>query len=146
MKTMIPLSELSKTLQDAISIVRKLGFQYLWADTLCIIQDATADWQAEAKRMGEIYKNTICTIAASAAANGDAGCFFTRNPQLIEPCKIENPTCGNFYLTNIMIWDRQIEDAPLNQRAWVPRTVPFTTNIALRQQPNFFHVPGTTGL
>jgi hypothetical protein len=135
MKTMIPLSELSKTLQDAILIVRKLGFQYLWADTLCIIQDATADWQVEAKRMGEIYKNSICTIAASAAANGDSGCFFTRNPQLIEPCKIENPTCGNFYLTNIMIWDRQIEDAPLNQRAWVlqelllsPRTLHFGNN------------------
>lgn len=30
---------LPKTFQDAISITRKLGIQYLWIDSLCILQD-----------------------------------------------------------------------------------------------------------
>jgi hypothetical protein len=36
----IGFNYLCKTFQDAIIITRKLGFQYIWIDALCIIQDS----------------------------------------------------------------------------------------------------------
>jgi hypothetical protein len=41
--------------RDAIIITRRLGFQYLWIDSLCILQDSKADWALESKDMGKIY-------------------------------------------------------------------------------------------
>lgn len=37
-KKTIPALELSKTFRDAIHTVRELGLQYIWIDSLCIIQ------------------------------------------------------------------------------------------------------------
>lgn len=61
----IEVSKLPKSYRDAIAITRSLGIRYLWIDSLCIIQDSIADWQAESAAMGDIYKNSYCTIAAS---------------------------------------------------------------------------------
>ncbi|KAK0710050.1 hypothetical protein B0T26DRAFT_596695, partial [Lasiosphaeria miniovina] len=35
----IDQTQLPKTIQDAIEIARKLGFSYLWVDSLCILLD-----------------------------------------------------------------------------------------------------------
>ena len=40
----IPDLALTKTFRDAVHITQYLGFRYLWIDSLCIIQDDTADW------------------------------------------------------------------------------------------------------
>ncbi len=40
----IKWSELPPTFQDTIFITRKLGLQYLWIDSLCIIQNSPEDW------------------------------------------------------------------------------------------------------
>jgi len=41
----IPWPELSKTFQEAIQITREFGCQYLWIDSLCILQDSVQDWE-----------------------------------------------------------------------------------------------------
>ncbi|KAF4306789.1 Heterokaryon incompatibility [Botryosphaeria dothidea] len=56
-------------------ITRFLGIQYLWIDSLCIIQDSAEDWNREAATMGSVYCNATVTIAADGAANGKGGCF-----------------------------------------------------------------------
>lgn len=76
----IDVTKLSQTFQDAIAITRSLGFRYLWIDSLCIIQDSMLDWQTEAAKMGDIFKFSICTIAASWASSNSQGCFFDRGP------------------------------------------------------------------
>ena len=76
----INVEELPKSYQDAIAITRRLGIRYLWIDSLCIIQDSVADWRAESAIMGEIYKNSFFTIAASWASNDEEGCFADRDP------------------------------------------------------------------
>lgn len=43
MKTIIPVLELSRTLQDAMTVVIKLRVQILRTDTLCIVQDSITD-------------------------------------------------------------------------------------------------------
>ena len=69
---------LSQTSQDAIAITRSLGLRYLWIDSLCIIQDDVIDWQTESANMGEIFKSSLFTIAASWASSQTEGCFFDR--------------------------------------------------------------------
>lgn len=78
----IPWNALPRTYQDAISATRRLGFEYIWIDSLCIIQDSRADWLGESKRMGDVYQHARLTIAASHAADSSQPCFFTRPPLL----------------------------------------------------------------
>jgi hypothetical protein len=71
----IPLRELPKTFQDAITICRALSIPNIWIDSLCIIQDSPDDWAREASDMAEVYRNSIVTIAADGAEDGHGGCF-----------------------------------------------------------------------
>jgi len=59
----IPFSNLPATHQDAVVLARKLGLQYAWIDSLCIIQDSTADCQTETVNMGDVYSNAYLTIS-----------------------------------------------------------------------------------
>ncbi|KAH7308324.1 heterokaryon incompatibility protein-domain-containing protein [Rhexocercosporidium sp. MPI-PUGE-AT-0058] len=69
------LTTLPPVFQDAITITRKLGFRYLWIDSLCIIQDSTDDWNAEASEMQQCYKRSSANIIAAAAKNPTYGIF-----------------------------------------------------------------------
>ncbi|RDL35433.1 Uncharacterized protein BP5553_07364 [Venustampulla echinocandica] len=71
----IALSELPKTIQDAVTVTRRLGLQYLWVDALCIKQDSARDWASECAKMANIYGNSTVTIAAAAGSDCNAGCF-----------------------------------------------------------------------
>ncbi|KAF8851703.1 HET-domain-containing protein [Acephala macrosclerotiorum] len=75
----IPFSEFPKTFQDAVTITKRLGFQYLWIDSLCIIQDSKSDWAAEAARMGMVYKHSTLTISANIAGNPHVGILQSRD-------------------------------------------------------------------
>lgn len=66
-------NELSQTFKDAISITRKLGFRYLWIDSLCIIQDDSSDWVIESSRVCDIYEKSFLTISAAHGRDGHAG-------------------------------------------------------------------------
>lgn len=59
----ISLSKLPNTVVDAIHLCHKLGFQYLWVDRLCIIQDDKEDWAREASKMCDIYSRSTLTIS-----------------------------------------------------------------------------------
>ena len=74
----LPISSLSPTFRDAVTITRELGFQYLWIDSLCIIQDCEDDWIQESARMGTIYKNSVVTIAASHPSSETEGILADR--------------------------------------------------------------------
>lgn len=51
----IKTSLLARAIQDAIWVTRKLGLQYLWVDSLCIIQDSDSDKLPELGKMDSIY-------------------------------------------------------------------------------------------
>ena len=71
-------SSLPKTFQQAIKFTKQLGIDYIWIDSLCIIQDSAEDWRSQSSKMASIYENSHITLAASVAENSLAGCF--RNP------------------------------------------------------------------
>ncbi|KAF2458536.1 heterokaryon incompatibility protein-domain-containing protein [Lineolata rhizophorae] len=69
----IPFNSLPRTFQDALTIVRKFGLEYLWIDSLCIIQDSDEDWAKEAAKMCDVYSNALFVISADAAENSYEG-------------------------------------------------------------------------
>ncbi|KAL0933711.1 heterokaryon incompatibility protein [Colletotrichum truncatum] len=79
-KRRLDISELSKTITDAIMVTRAFGERFLWADAVCIIQ-GTIDWFDEAPKMGDYYKNAICTIAATSAMDSSEGFLNPRPAQ-----------------------------------------------------------------
>ena len=82
----VPFSSLSNTFRDAMHITRRLGSKFnishVWIDSLCIVQDSPDDWLGEASRMGNVYANAWCNIAATASTDGSGGCFRIRDPIL----------------------------------------------------------------
>ncbi|KAF7943162.1 hypothetical protein EAE96_011104 [Botrytis aclada] len=73
----IKMTSLPANFRDAILITRALGFQYLWIDSLCIIQDSKHDWAIESKKKGDIYRNSVLTIGAAAASKATDGMLYS---------------------------------------------------------------------
>jgi succinate dehydrogenase flavin-adding protein (antitoxin of CptAB toxin-antitoxin module) len=74
-KVSIPMASLPKTFRDAISVTRALDIQYIWIDSLCIVQDDSQDWEQEAAKMASIYEGSYLTIAAVDSPNSDGGLY-----------------------------------------------------------------------
>ncbi|KAK4955940.1 hypothetical protein LTR10_006879 [Elasticomyces elasticus] len=70
----IPWTELDKTYQDAIVFCRHIGIQYIWIDSLCILQDDIEDWKTEAPKMSAYYGGCYICLAATASPDHDGGC------------------------------------------------------------------------
>lgn len=82
------MQDLPKTYRDTVFITRQLDFQYLWIDSLYIIQDSGEDWKRESENIGDIYRNLTCYIIVLATIDSTAGCFFPRNPTVHFPYKL----------------------------------------------------------
>ena len=81
-KSRIRYIELPKTLQDAVDITRALKIQYIWIDSLCIIQDSVEnrDWHVESAKMASIYQGAILTLAATRSPAVSSGFLGSRDP------------------------------------------------------------------
>ena len=60
---------LPTTIEDAITVTRKLGFTYLWVDRYCICQDDEIDKHHQIAHMDIIYQNSEATIIDAAGVN-----------------------------------------------------------------------------
>ncbi|KAK6850721.1 HET-domain-containing protein [Apiospora arundinis] len=135
MQVSIPVARLSQSFKDAIQVLQWLGLDYIWIDSLCIVQDSPADWQKESATMADVYSNSHCNIAATHAADGTHGCFVERDARLVEPLKVGvnwTQTPAVYYVAQKDYWETHVMDTPLNARAWVcqerylaPRTLFF---------------------
>jgi hypothetical protein len=120
----IDWSILPRTFQDAIIVARKLSIQYLWIDSLCIVQDSAEDWEIESAKMGYYYEQAFITIAASSCRDADASFLKERDikwqPQLVPYHSVD----GNTY--NVVVQRRERPDrsqkiyplGDLSKRAW----------------------------
>jgi hypothetical protein len=86
-RSRIIVKELSNTFQHANIACRQLGIDYLWVDSLCIIQDSVSDWNDESVLMSQIYESSVCNLAATTARDGKDGLVFPRDP-LFKPIRI----------------------------------------------------------
>ncbi|KAK4458532.1 heterokaryon incompatibility protein-domain-containing protein, partial [Cladorrhinum samala] len=80
----IPVGTLPRLFLDAVTLTARLGYQYLWIDSLCIIQDSPGDWDREASLMAAIYTHSILTIAASHAPSSASSLVSSLSSTAIE--------------------------------------------------------------
>jgi len=71
----IPWEGLTQTFRDAVAMTERLGYTHIWIDSLCILQDSKADWEAEAAVMGQVYANCDLMLSADGAPEGSIGLF-----------------------------------------------------------------------
>lgn len=108
---------LPRTFQDAITVCKGLGIDYLWIDALCIIQDQPeiegSDWKKQAPKMGDVYSHAYITIAAEAAPDHDAGFLDVKRKaslQAISEITLPGPDhAGNVICLRPIRYDTSIE-------------------------------------
>lgn len=69
----ISFSALPRNYRHAIAVTRKLGIDYIWIDSLCILQGDAKDWEIESARMSTYYRGSYLTIGAAASTNCHGG-------------------------------------------------------------------------
>ncbi|KAI3320627.1 HET-domain-containing protein [Xylariaceae sp. AK1471] len=80
----ISFSQLSAVFQDAIQVCLAMGIDYLWIDSLCIIQNDKEDWEQESAKMSDYFVNAIFTISASFSKDGSVP-FLRQRPEVWRP-------------------------------------------------------------
>ncbi len=132
------LDDLPTTIKDAVRLTRTLGFQYLWIDALCIIQDDTKDWAINSAVMDLVYGFATLTIAASFCKDKWQPLFRPRpRPQSFEipsPCSKDKSKHGTVTLSRREgVFADIFKSSPLATRAWTlqewilsRRTIHFT--------------------
>jgi hypothetical protein len=75
----VPWKSLPQSFQDAITVTRALCLDYLWIDSISIIQDDEHDWNRESSKMFEVYNRAQVTLAAVHACDSSEGLFVNRS-------------------------------------------------------------------
>lgn len=146
----IILQELPNTFRDAILVTRRLGFRFLWVDSLCIVQDSHEDWVREAASMHLYYKRSALTIAVDSARGDREGFLHLRRkndpPLAVFPgTSLSKPlysgaltaltqNVGASTSNNILLrYSRRSDSDPLSERGWTlqenilsPRTLHYS--------------------
>ncbi|KAJ8127805.1 hypothetical protein O1611_g5830 [Lasiodiplodia mahajangana] len=125
---------LPKTIQDAITTVRMIGENYLWVDSLCLVQNDPQDVASGTGVMDLIYEYSTLTIAAAGGRDANdglpgvhAGSRFAEEAiaEVVPGLKLAVYTDGEF----------RLEPTVYNSRAWTlqeyalsPRLLCFVDN------------------
>lgn len=62
-----------RTIRDAIEAVQGLNEKYLWVDSLCLVQNDSADVKNGIAVMDLIYERAMLTIIAASGGHANAG-------------------------------------------------------------------------
>ena len=125
----------------AVEIARHLGIEFLWIDSLCIIQqgpEKTQDWKREGLLMQDIYRNSILNLVieptiASPGSESQEDRGKLRPP---ETCQLRWKGRWWRYLTRVggfggrtlilpyeisvaNLWDSSIYNSELSARGWI---------------------------
>jgi|SRR5436853_3533259 len=84
----IPSQMLPRTFADVIGITRRFNVQYLWIDSLCIIQDQISDWEKESNR--KVLPKNLCAFKDITTSH--ALLVLSQDPDAIRRPSGENAT------------------------------------------------------
>jgi hypothetical protein len=148
---------LPQTILDAFTVTRNLGFEFIWIDSLCIIQDDVDDVNQELSKMRHIYQNAVLTISASRAASAQDG-FLGQDfrplklfsiPPLPDEVQVPFVVSNNWFLTDVFV----SRPLPVNARGWTlqeiffpPRVLLFTDLQVFWKCQTCFRVDGYSGI
>lgn len=133
----IPTSELPRIFREALQIIHHCKLEYLWIDSLCIMQDNDNDgikreWEQEAVKIGDIYTGGVFNIAAIGSKNSD-GRLFPDEKELFAPI-VRDPfgSHGQFEKGSRLVriladseagFEREVLSSELFSRGWVYQEV-----------------------
>jgi hypothetical protein len=127
----IAIKDLPRTFQDAIDVSRKLGINYLWIDSLCIMQDKDDlnDWFREAGLMHKVYSHSYCNLSATGAVDSSHGLYQPRYAHDNHDTKVNlyvrhhnghiQRSIRTIQASHYELWDQYVTQAAINQRGWV---------------------------
>jgi len=125
----IKVGDLPATFQDAVTVARKLGFRYLWIDSLCIVQGPGGDFNQQAKQMEMVYSGASCVLAISRGVGHSAGFLNPRKKRDYvslhhhEHGRDDSRGSGSlppfFISENIDDFEAHVLEGNLNKRGWV---------------------------
>jgi Heterokaryon incompatibility protein (HET) len=131
----IPINDLPSTFKHAVQVTQELGVQYLWIDSLCIIQGKDGDFVTEAKHMETVFSSAYCVIAASRAIGTSSGFLEERSNRKFVRFDVASPAHPFYICEAIDDFKQDVIDGHLNKRGWVlqeralaRRTIYFTEN------------------
>ncbi|KAK3312702.1 heterokaryon incompatibility protein-domain-containing protein [Apodospora peruviana] len=75
----VHISSLPQMFQDVMGAVNQLGLEYVWIDSLCIVQDDLGDWHQVASSMASIYEGAAITVFATSCASSSDSLFSNPN-------------------------------------------------------------------
>jgi hypothetical protein len=123
----IPFQDLDLAYQDTVHIMRRLRKQYLWIDSLCILQDDPEDWEAESRSMAQVYNKALFTIARQCDFKTSLRCIPHKEHIVSDP-HISPPVYARAMVQHI--WHVPF---PLDTRGWIyqerllsPRVIHFS--------------------
>ncbi|SPJ92121.1 uncharacterized protein FTOL_13665 [Fusarium torulosum] len=125
----IDMDTLPVVFQQAISIVRKLKVEYIWIDSLCIIQDSQPDWELESSQMCDYYERSYITLSTATSPNSTIPFLGLRDQRWL-PIELELATPeGNEYIYAQQMATTPNEKGKLFSRAWAWQESAMSTRV-----------------
>ncbi|KAK8036569.1 hypothetical protein PG991_001706 [Apiospora marii] len=118
-------ARIPRTILDAMEVVAALGERYLWADTLCKLQENDDRAKKETEEMDRVYGGALLTLVAASGTNADAGLQGVQRISIapdtpgVERHLEQNST--EFQGANIIApldHSQNVESTPWNRRGW----------------------------
>lgn len=110
------LSQIPVMLRQAILFIRALGYEYIWIDSVCIIQLNFEDWTREAPYMREYYGNSVFTLYLCSVRSPAEELFKAREAWRL------GSSGGRIRGNRLVSVEEPIEEirshSPLAQRGW----------------------------
>ncbi|EPE09115.1 het-domain-containing protein [Ophiostoma piceae UAMH 11346] len=129
----ILLASLPQTLQDAVFAVRRLGFQYLWIDSLCIVQDDEALRQQQLCQMSRIYMESFAVIQASIPSSAAEGFLGRRRQPAVAPVLLAFETDATSGQTSYVLARQSNSESLVSTavatRAWIFQETVLSTRL-----------------
>lgn len=130
-------SRLPTTVEDAITVVKQLGYRYLWVDRYCLDRSNRAEFQTQLNQMSDIYRNGVAGIIGAAGQDANYGL-----PGVSTRARTRQPRIkvGNYVLWSNMTDPRTVvQRSKWMTRAWTYQEGFFTTNwLAFTDEQVFF--------
>jgi Heterokaryon incompatibility protein (HET) len=117
-KLEIDVSKLSSTQVDAIDITRRLGFQYLWIDAICIVQDSVDDVARELTQYERIFDSACCVLAVSSSTSQQTGILREQTPPREFVTFARDGFAPLYVCEFIDNFNDDVLESPLSRRGW----------------------------
>jgi len=122
-KKQIKIADLTSTFKDAVQTTRELRLQFLWIDSICIVQrDETdnGDFEQEAGRVENVFSSAYCVLAASSAEGQSDSFLSVREGSHRNFVTFKRPGQPTFYVCRFIDdFNEHVLEGRLNKRGWV---------------------------